>query len=329
MSKRARKMSHRRTWIILSITAFTLISLSACSWWNKDDGPMQSDGYRKMLELQKAKDAVMNAEIDVADKIAEPDAAELERLGDQYVRRSNPNMAFVYYDKSVRMDPKRNDARYKKAMLLISRGMIPEASAEFEEIIKNDRTYALAYEGRGRVALIKGDLDEAQNQFNQAVRINEDLWQAHSFLGIIADRRQQYKEAVGYYQKAIRINPKSSELFNNLGFSYALDGEYEKALQAYIVAVGLNQNNQKVYGNMGIVLGKLHRYDEALAAFKKAGDEASAYNNLGCIYLAEKDYPQAISAFQKAMELNPKFFVKANENLLKAEALMKDAQQIN
>lgn len=324
-------MSLKSKYFILSVIVFfVLSSLSACSWWNKDDGPMESDGYRKMLELQKAKSAAMNDEINVAaEKLGEPNAAELERLGDQYVRQGNPNMAFVYYDKSQRMDPKRNDVRYKKGMLLLSRDMLPAAAAEFEEILKNDRSYALAYEGRGRVALLKGELDEAEAQFKQAVRINGDLWQAYSFLGIIADRRQQYKEAVGYYQKAIRINPKSSELFNNLGFSYALDGEYEKALQAYVAAVGLNQKNQKVYGNMGIVLGKLHRYDEALEAFKKAGDEASAYNNLGCIYLAEKDYSQAIWAFRKAMELNPKFFVKANENLLKAEAMMKAAQPVN
>jgi tetratricopeptide (TPR) repeat protein len=316
-------MPFRHNQLIIFTIIFSLIGLSACSWWNKDEGAMQSDGFRKMLELQKAKSAAMNEEINVAGKITEPDATELERLGDQYIRRGNPNMAFIYYEKSERLDPKRKDVRYKKGMLLISRGMLPEASAEFEEIIKNDRTYALAYEGRGRVALLKGNLSEAQNQFQQAIKINEELWQAYSFLGIIADRRQQFHEASEYYQRAIRINPKSSELFNNLGLSYALDGEYEKALQAYVLASEFGQNNQKVYGNMGIVLGKLHRYDEALEAFKMAGDEASAYNNLGCIYLAEKDYPKAISAFHKAMELNPKFFVKAKENLAHAEALMK------
>jgi len=316
--------------VLLSIfVVFILAGVAGCSWWNKEDPPAQSDGYRKMLELQKARNAVVNEEIDVAGKIAEPDAAALERLGDQYVRRGDANMAFIYYDKSVRMDPKRKDSRYKKGMLLLSRNMPAEASGEFEEILKNDRNYAPAYEGRGRVALLRGELDEAENEFKQAVRINEELWPAYSFLGIIADRRKQFKEAVGYYQKAIRVNPKSAELFNNLGFSYALDGEYEKALQAYVIAAGLTQNNAKLYGNMGIVLGKLRRYDDALEAFKKAGDEASAYNNLGCIYLTEKDYPQAIWAFRKALELNPKFFVKAHENLLKAEALMKEARPVN
>jgi tetratricopeptide (TPR) repeat protein len=74
---------------------------------------------------------------------------------------------------------------------------------------------------------------------------------------------------------------------------------------------------------MGIVLGKLGRYDEALDAFKKVGDEASAYNNLGCIYLAEKNYSAAITAFQRAIEINPYFYVKAKENMRYAEALMK------
>jgi tetratricopeptide (TPR) repeat protein len=85
----------------------------------------------------------------------------------------------------------------------------------------------------------------------------------------------------------------------------------------------LEPEKNKIYNNMGLVLGKLGRYDEALEAFKKVGDEASAYNNLGCMYMAGRNYRAAIMAFQKAIEVNPRFYVKANENLKIAESMMK------
>jgi tetratricopeptide (TPR) repeat protein len=105
--------------------------------------------------------------------------------------------------------------------------------------------------------------------------------------------------------------------------SYYLAGENDKALQAFITAAKLDPQDKKIYNNMGLALGKLGRYDEALEAFKKAGDEASAYNNLGCVYLAQNKYREAAGAFQKAVELNPKYYEKARENMKYAEASLK------
>ena len=243
--------------LFLAALLTVLWALSGCSWWNKDQGPMESTGYRKMMELQKQKAAAMNKELDVSKKLAEPDAAEMERLGDQYIRQGNMNMAFVYYDKAVRMDPKRSSAHYKMGRLYLSKGMNDEAMAEFEAILKDFPKYALAYEGKGQVALAQGKLDAAMGQFKEAVALNPDLWQAWSFMGIVCDRQKQFKEAIGYYHKAIAINPKSGTLFNNLGMSYFLSGENDKALQAFIAAAKLDPQDKKIHNNMGLALGKL------------------------------------------------------------------------
>jgi tetratricopeptide (TPR) repeat protein len=69
-----------------------------------------------------------------------------------------------------------------------------------------------------------------------------------------------------------------------------------------------------------LALCKLRRYQEALEMFKKGGDEAAAYNNIGYLYLIEGKYDEAIKSFEKAVEINPKFYVRAHENLKKAEA---------
>jgi tetratricopeptide (TPR) repeat protein len=322
------QMKRKNTLVLSMLLILILMSVVSCSWWQKDEKALQRDSYRRMLELQKAKTEAMNKEFDKGDRLPEPGADDFERLGDQYVRQGNSNMAIVFYDKALKADAKRINTQYKMGILLISKGLLDEAEDRFNEIIKINENSELAYEGKGRVALLRGNLNDAINDFKKATQINKDMWQAFCFMGIIADRLQRHEEAIAYYHKAIAINPKSADLFNNLGMSYALMGEYEKALQALITASDLGSNG-KIFNNIGLVLGKLGRYDEALASFKKGGDEASAYNNLGCIYLAEENYAKAIKAFEKAIALNPKYYVRAKDNLNKAEALLKEEKTAN
>ncbi len=74
-----------------------------------------------------------------------------------------------------------------------------------------------------------------------------------------------------------------------------------------------------------MALGKLERYSDALNAFRRAGDDASAYNNLGMVYMGQGKYSEALAAFEKAIELKPTFYVKAHENSIRARAAMKTA----
>jgi len=68
-------------------------------------------------------------------------------------------------------------------------------------------------------------------------------------------------------------------------------------------------------------LAELGRYREALEAFRKGGNEAQAYNNLGCIYLEKGKFQKAITCFEKAIEINPDFYARASENLIKARTV--------
>jgi tetratricopeptide (TPR) repeat protein len=70
-----------------------------------------------------------------------------------------------------------------------------------------------------------------------------------------------------------------------------------------------------------MALANLEKYEEALQAFIKSGSEAQAFNNLGCILLDSGKLDKAIVCFEKAIELDPKFYAIAGENLTKARTL--------
>jgi Flp pilus assembly protein TadD len=271
--------------------------------------------YKKLLEQQKAG---MPLEEDAAKKLPDMTAPEYERLGDTYLRQGNVNMAYLQYDKALRMDPKQTRVRYKVGLLFLNKDMPDEAFKEFQEIVKYDATFALAYEGIGQALLKKSHYDEAEQHFRHALSLSPERWQCHNFLGIVYDRQRRYDAAIGEYRAALTMKPEQGFLRNNLGMSYYFKGDYAEAVEAFTEALKTAPAQNKIYNNLGLVLAKLGRDREALEAFKNGGDAAKAYNNLGVIYLGEKRYQEAIAAFENAVQLNPGYYAKATENLKSA-----------
>jgi Flp pilus assembly protein TadD len=279
--------------------------------------------YKKLLEKQKAG---MPLEEDAVKKLPEMTAPEYERLGDTYLRQGNVNMAYLQYDKALRMDPKQTRVRYKVGLLFLNKDMPDEAFKEFQEIVKYDATFALAYEGMGQALLKKSSYDDAEQHFRHALSLSPERWQCHNFLGIVYDRQRRYDAAVAEYRAALALKPEQGFLHNNLGMSYYFKGDYEEAVEAFTEALKTAPAQNKIYNNLGLALAKLGRDREALEAFKNGGDAAKAYNNLGVIYLGEKRYQEAIAAFEKAVQLSPSYYAKANENLKSVrQALAKPA----
>jgi Flp pilus assembly protein TadD len=278
--------------------------------------------YKKLLEKQKAG---MPLEEDAVKRLPDMTAGEHERLGDTYLGQGNLNMAYLQYDKALRMEPKQARVRYKVGLLFLRRGLPDEALKEFQEILTGDATFALAYEGMGQALLKKNSYNDAEQHFRRALALNPELWQCHNFLGIVYDRQKRYDAAIAEYRAALALKPDEGFLLNNLGMSYYYKSDYEGAVQAFTEALKTAPAQNKIYNNLGLALAKLGRDSEALEAFRNGGDAAKAYNNLGVIYLGEKRYQEAIAAFEKAVQLSPSYYAKANENLKSARQALAGA----
>jgi tetratricopeptide (TPR) repeat protein len=281
--------------------------------------------YKNLLEQQKAGIPIEDKSLN---NLPEMTATDFERLGDNHFQLGNLNMAFIQYDKALRLDPDQARLRYKMGLLFVKKGLLEDALTVFQEIVKRDASYALAYEGMGQVYLKMNNFKEAENHLRYSLTLNPQIWQSHNFLGMLYDRQQRFDEAIAEYKTAIALKPDQGWLFNNVGMSYFLKGEHERALEAFREALQRGAANAKVYNNMGLTLGKLGRYQEALEAFKNGGDEAKAQNNLGIIYLAEGKYQEAISAFEKAIQVSPSYYLKASENLNTAKKALAEAASV-
>lgn len=246
------------------------------------------------------------------DEISSP---ELERTADAYFVNGDLNLAFLYYEKSSRIDPDNARVLYKKGMLFLIKQLYKDAINNFRLAAEKKPGYAPAYEGLGQALFFTKQYEDAEKNLKKALQLNPKLWKSHNFLGTIYDYQARYSYAADEYAAAIDIRPDEGYLYNNLGVSYSLLGRYDEAIQAFGRALEKGYRGKRVYNNLGLSLGRIQKYDEALEAFKMAGDKSKALNNLGFVYLNQGKYEEAFNCFEKSVQLSSSFYDKARKNL--------------
>jgi Flp pilus assembly protein TadD len=295
--------------------------LAGCAG-SKDPSPSPFDmsEYQKVLEIQKSQQATQDEQ---ALPPREMTVEEHERAGDLDAQRRNYPLAGVHYSKALKADPARNSARLKLGQILLQQGIFDAAVTQFQDLLKREPNSAQAYQGIGHASLLQGKLRDAETALKKASELDPSDWVSWNLLGLVYDQEQRHPNAIKAYQAALEIRPRDPGILNNLGLAYALSGDHDAAIQAYEQAAATGSAPPKLYNNLGIAYAHRQRYADALESFKKAGDESHAYNNLGVILLGMGNARHAAACFEKAIELNPKYYEKAAENLRLAKEAMK------
>ena len=279
--------------------------------------------YQQMLESQKAGVELNEA----AKKLPEVTVDEHAKLGDAHLQQGQLGMAIGQYLQVLEKDPTQIATRYKLAMLLLKNDQPDASKKQFETILEQDDQFALAYEGLGQASLVLGDHLGADQAFRKALTLDQKLWRTHTYLGIMADQRHLHLSAMEAYKAALAIQPKEGMVLNNLGMAQYMNRQYRQAANTFKQAIQTGVDSPKVANNLGLALSKLGHFPQAFDAFKKGSDPAKAYNNVG-IALLEAGHPQrAMSCFEKAIEIQPTFYEKANENLEQVKRLVKKGDQ--
>ncbi|MBC2705449.1 tetratricopeptide repeat protein [Desulfobacula sp.] len=260
-------------------------------------------------------------------KVPEPEieigADEYEKLGDAMLSNGKYFMAFMQYENSLKKNPENLRVEYKKGLALLGGGRHDEAQKIFQLILQKNPDFAPAREGLARANFKNKLYHIAKVNFEKAIALDPLLWRSYGYLGNLHDLAGDYDPAIKEYKTALTLKPDAGFIHNNLGVSFYRSGRYKEAVDSFYQALRLKYDNHKVYNNLGRVLVKLELYDKAFEAFKKGGPEAVAYNNIGVGYLNNEKFDTAAEYFTKAIELSPRFYVLANENLKKCRLKQK------
>ena len=206
---------------------------------------------------------------------------------------------------------------YLKGLYLINKfnqSDIRKGIAYFEEALRKDPDYALAYTGLAEaydnlISMSSVRPREAMQKIKayalKALSLDESLGEAHLMLADVTLLDEwDFAAAEREYKLALQLNPSYSTTY--LWYSNFLDwmGRSEEAYSLIQQALQIDPVSTTVNSFLGFHFMQMRQYDEAIAQLKEVLDmepnDAFSHSNLGYAYLGKKMMPEAIAELQKA-----------------------------
>jgi tetratricopeptide (TPR) repeat protein/tRNA A-37 threonylcarbamoyl transferase component Bud32/TolB-like protein len=195
-------------------------------------------------------------------------------------------------------------------------GNVDAAIRSFEDAIKLDPNYALAYAGLGssywRKYKLSSDsqmLERARDAAMQALSRNDTLDAPHITLGDIAVSAGQPVEGIRQLNIALERDPVNADACRELANAYVAAGKLADAETTYRRAIQYRPDFWLGYFDLATFYNLQARYDDAEQALKKASgltpDNYLIYRNLGGVQMARGEWSDAEHSFQKAIALRP------------------------
>jgi eukaryotic-like serine/threonine-protein kinase len=184
----------------------------------------------------------------------------------------------------------------------------------FDQSLKKDPSFALAYTGRADASLrmysVKKDpswSEKALADAQRAVSLNDKLPEAHLTLGTVYRSTGQNNQAITELKRGLELAPNSDEAYRRLGNAYASVNQRDLAIEALAKAVEINPYYWMNANSLGQAYSSFGDYQRALKAFQQVvqlePENSNGYNNLGTAYVSLGKYEESITAFKKSLEL--------------------------
>ncbi|MCB7129499.1 MAG: tetratricopeptide repeat protein [Candidatus Brocadiales bacterium] len=107
-------------------------------------------------------------------------------------------------------------------------GKFDDAIPEFEEAVRLNPRFAMAYSFLGACYVSKGKYGLAIRQVEEAIKLDPQEAGYHYNLGMVYVKKDQYELAIKPLEEAVRLNPKLAEARKVLDQLYKLRGQRTK-----------------------------------------------------------------------------------------------------
>jgi serine/threonine-protein kinase len=209
---------------------------------------------------------------------------------------------------------------YSKGRTFLERWDIEEntdfAIQMFDEALKLDQDFALAYAGLGEAYWQKYHdtrdnawVERAIDASDHALALDPHQAPVHISLGIIYHGTGKIDRAIEEFERAIELQPLNSDAHKWLGRCYTTRGEMERAVGYFEKAIEIRPGYWDNYNKLGFCYYIFGRYDDAAEEFRRViriqPDNYQGYDNLGGVYLFLGRYEDAAAMHRRAIEIYP------------------------
>lgn len=245
---------------------------------------------------------------DIASKVA--DALQVHILAQEKSRiekKATGNMeSYTLYLKGLHHKGERNEDGYRKAMRY------------FEEALKLDPAFALAYAGLAECYDLIGDegyippkeaFPKAEECAKKALELDDSLAEAHATLGAVLNNYYYSQaEAEEEFRRALDLNPNYGRVCNSYGAYLACVGRLDEAVKEIGRAQELNPLALEVNNCAAVIFNCVNDFDKSVEACEMMlrVDEyfLPAYQDLAEAYIEKSRFDDAVKVLQKAITIS-------------------------
>jgi adenylate cyclase len=197
----------------------------------------------------------------------------------------------------------------------------------FEEAIKLDANYGIAYRWLGFVCLDEINFrmtKSFEKSIEQAEQAAQKSWEVdpehppYALMSAISRTKKDFDNAVLYAEKAVELDPNNAGIYFTVGVAYMLAGRYEEAIENFETSLRLAPVRPPNYlVNLGRSYLGNKQYDKAIIIFTETLDRypdfSGCYTGLTVAHESSGNHEKALWAAENLMRVSPKFSVAADE----------------
>lgn len=262
--------------------------------------------------------ALSNNDIDGGDsgeRLHDMAAADLLKRGNSLLSQGNLEMAHLYFVTAVGREPENPLPHIGLGDIEFRKGHDQAALASYQKAAVLDSQNLEAVLGQIQILRGQGNPVATQEQINRAIQIAPNDIRVLTELATTYNLQGQETLAAPLFKEIAGKAPDAAAAFNNIGVNELSLGNYAFAIVNLSKAHMIDGKNEKFVNNLAMAFALYGQEDQALKLYTKTIGEAAAWNNIGYLYMTRGRYDDAERTLRKALELNPKFYSKAQENL--------------
>lgn len=193
----------------------------------------------------------------------------------------------------------------------------------FDNAIRDDSAFALAYAGMGEIYWHRFNLTNDPSQIEPAIRYSSraleiDDRQAPVLvtLGILHRATGQYQEAISYFKRALLIDSLDSGTYAQLATAYESAQRFDEAEATYRRSIDLRPDYWRGYYNLARYYLYRGMNDSAEAqariAESLAPDATLPYESLGSLYAYMGRFDRAKELLQRSLSIESSYIALSN-----------------
>jgi Tfp pilus assembly protein PilF len=180
------------------------------------------------------------------------------------------------FNKALEINPSNAQAHYDLGTILAMQDREGEAIIHFQEAIRLDSNFIMAYCNLATAYAHLGRINDAAAYYRRVLaketKRDKDapsFLYAHTNLALIYVQEGSYDKATGECAAAVALNPSSADLHCSLADMYLKKGDLQKAKNEYLRAIELKHDFERALYNLAIVYTKMNAPDKALETWQK------------------------------------------------------------